>query len=274
MEVGGLAPSGVGQTVLGDLLVLSPPPCWSALCWHTQGTGHLPKVSGESTWLLHKAVNHQPALSAKLQPAPALLRLDPVYLKEPLELGLFMPMESSCFELAGEQRKGGELFDAAAPGVRCRVPGFAMCAVPVVGTRVVRMLCSVLTPHTHVPNEVLFSLLQAATSFIVTLCPLEAWSTRASSQPSSLPWTCMTRTKPERNPCSFLALFPFFSFLIPIVVYSFHGSPLSEEELLFSRTRTRLLDCKDEDQAAVVSAGGTFELTKSCGQARLADGNG
>lgn len=32
---------------------------------------------------------------------------------------------------------------------------------------------------------------------------------------------------------SFLALFPFFSFLIPIVVYSFHGSPLSEEELLF-----------------------------------------
>lgn len=96
-----------------------------------------------------------------------------------------------------------------------------------------RMLYSVLPLFMCVAYVVLFYLLQAVTSSIVTPCPLEAWSTRASSQPSSLPWTCTTRTKPERNPCSFLALFPFFSFLIPIVVYSFHGSPLSEEELLF-----------------------------------------
>lgn len=95
------------------------------------------------------------------------------------------------------------------------------------------MFYSVLSLFMFVAKVVLFYLLQAVTSSIVTLCPLEAWSTRASSQPSSLPWTCTTRTKPERNPCSFLALFPFFSFLIPVVVYSFHGSPLSEEELLF-----------------------------------------
>lgn len=93
-----------------------------------------------------------------------------------------------------------------------------------------RMLCLVLM---CVPNQVLFSLLQAVTSFIAILCPLEVWSTRANSPPSSPLWTCMTRTKPERNPRSFLALFLLFSFLIPIVVYSFHGSPLSEEELLF-----------------------------------------
>lgn len=95
------------------------------------------------------------------------------------------------------------------------------------------MFYSALSLFMFVANVVLFHLLQAVTSSIVTLCPLEAWSTRASSQPSSLPWTCTTRTKPERNLCSFLALFPFFSFLIPVVVYSFHGSPLSEEELLF-----------------------------------------
>lgn len=41
----------------------------------------------------------------------------------------------------------------------------------------------------------------------------------------------------------------------------------------FSRTRTRLLDCKDGRPAVVVSEGGIFELTKSCGQARLSDGN-
>lgn len=67
-------------------------------------------VSQGSTCLLYKAVNQQQAPSTKLQPAPALLRLDLFYLKEPFEVGLFMHMESSCFELAGEHTNRGSHF--------------------------------------------------------------------------------------------------------------------------------------------------------------------
>lgn len=134
------------------------------------------------------------------------------------------------------------------------------------------MLHSVLPLFTCVANVVLFSLLQAVTSSIVTLCPLEAWSTRASSQPSSLPWTCTMRTKPERNPCSFLALFAFFSFLIPIVVYSFHGSPLSEEELLFPEHEPAFSFAQTK-----TSCGGFWGWhlwgDKELWQARLSNGN-
>lgn len=64
----------------------------------TKGFG----VSRGSSCLLYKAVYQQQAQSVKLWPAPALLRLDLFYLKEPFEVGLFMHMESSCFEPAGE----------------------------------------------------------------------------------------------------------------------------------------------------------------------------
>lgn len=68
--------------------------------------------------MLYKAVNQQQAPSAKLLPAPALLRLDLFYLEEPFEVGLFMHTESSCFELAGEHTDRGELFHMAVTGLR------------------------------------------------------------------------------------------------------------------------------------------------------------
>lgn len=234
---GGQASSSISRMIPGE--PLTPPPCsfwawaWSTLCWcRARSFGATQRFQGLlSKSLLYKAVNQQPTLSVKLWPAPALLRLDLFYLEEPFEVWLFMHMESSCFKLAGEYTNRGEMFCMIVTGLCWRVAVFITCVC--IQHPAMRMLYSVLWLFTFVANVVLFYLLQAVTSSIVTLCPLEAWSMRASSQPSSLPWTCTTRTKPERNPCSFLALFLFFSFLIPIVVYSFHGSPLSEEELLF-----------------------------------------
>lgn len=74
-------------------------------------------VSRGSTCQVCKAVNQQQVPSAKLRPAPALLRLDLFYLKEPSEVGLLMHVESRCFELAGEHMDRGELFNVAVAGL-------------------------------------------------------------------------------------------------------------------------------------------------------------
>lgn len=140
---GGQAFSSIGRTILADLLAQparSFRPRAAALCAGARrrdlGAHKGFWVSRGSTCLLYKAVNEQQAPSAKLRPAPALLRLDLFYLKETFEEGLFMHMKSSCFQLAGEHTNGGELFHMAVTGLRYGMAVFSMHTVFAVGTRV------------------------------------------------------------------------------------------------------------------------------------------
>lgn len=158
---GGQAFSSISRTILLAQLARSFQPHAGVLCAGTQHRelGTYQRFSQGSTCLLYKAVNQQQAPSVKLRPAPALLRLDLFYLKEPFEVELLMHMESSCLELAGEHTNGGELFHMAVP---CFVlkGSYFFHAYCVCGWHLcMGKLYSVLTLFTHVPNEVLFYLL-------------------------------------------------------------------------------------------------------------------
>lgn len=118
-----LLSSGGGQASLGQSLVtslLSLLVPFDPVLVHSIGSWTPARgiwVSRGSTCLLPKAVGQQQAPSAKLQPAPALLRLDLFYLKEPFEVGLFMHVESSCSGQAGQHTNGGERFHRAVTGL-------------------------------------------------------------------------------------------------------------------------------------------------------------
>lgn len=109
-------------TIPGDILaqpVPSDPVLEHFVLEHGTGTWAPTRsfwVSRGSTCQVYKAVNQQKVQSVELRPARALLRLDLFYLKELSEVGLFMYVESRCFELAGAHMNRGELFRVAVAG--------------------------------------------------------------------------------------------------------------------------------------------------------------